>query len=239
MSAINPSTYMAMNPNTGPRPPQFQKPGHSNHAANYLRAQEDYRSAIESGRNASPIDRDGPAARGNREFERVMQMQNSARHSMGPGEASSALPGPSASDGEIDLTTCSLLIHMLIDGDFPSGMQSHFDPRRTPNTGFAPNGQFAAFANQYRPAAGPMAGHWPQNGGQGQFAFYPSTRDAGPNYSISPAMPQPSSMNQQAAAFTPRAQQKFSGYPTPIESDSQKLFNEQFHRLTVDPTRRA
>jgi len=239
MSAINPSTYMAMNPNTAPRPPpQFQKPGSQGHAANYLRAQEDYRTGLENGRTASPVDRDGPAARGNREFERVMQMQNPSR--MAPNDLAPATKAP-VPEGKLDLKDCS--VHVLTCKDFS---RAQYDPRRT-NNSFAPNSnQFAAFTHQYGPAAA-VAGAWPQNGNPAQYPFvYSNTRDPAGNYSVSAAGVMPSTaMNQQAAAFTPRGiiphhQFASNGYP-PMSGDPdiQKLLNEQFQRFAIDTTRRA
>ncbi|KAF2435820.1 hypothetical protein EJ08DRAFT_692393 [Tothia fuscella] len=225
MSAINPSTYMAMNPNTAPRPSQFQKSGGQGHAANYLRSQEEYRTAIENGRTSSPpVDRDGPAARGNREFERVMQIQNArlgAHTNTAPTDSSSA---------------------MLSGTSREAPTQTFFDPRR--NNHFHPNGQFVPFTHQYGPTV-PANGSWPHNTNTGAYPFaYPNVRDLTGNYSVSPigAMPH---LNQQANAFTPRGalhQQHFpaSNYSHNAEQqDIQKLLNDQLQRFSIDPARRA
>jgi hypothetical protein len=119
MSAINPSTYMAMNPNTAPRPQHAHRPSaaphNSGHTAPYLRAQEEFRQGGENGRTASPIDRDGPAARGNREFERVMQMQNQPRMGSRPVHEASPVVSGGLPEGELDLADNTLrkLIHRL------------------------------------------------------------------------------------------------------------------------------
>jgi hypothetical protein len=246
MSAINPSTYMAMNPNTAPRPSHVHRPGgapHAGHAASYLRTQEDYRTALEHGGNPSPVvDRDGPAARGNREFERVMQMQNQPRIGARPiNDASPAVPG-GQSEGEFGFDGCTQ--YVLICGDFPAGMQPFYDPRR-PNPAFA-SGQFAAFAHQYGPNVA-ANGAWPQNGTPGAYPFmYPNAREnMNPNYSVSPvgAMA-PNTMNQQAAAFTPRgAVPQQQQYPTNgstyDDASIHKLLNDQFQRFQIETSRRG
>jgi hypothetical protein len=247
MSAINPSTYMAMNPNTAPRAPHAHRPtGAANHghAASYLRTQEDYRTTLESGRTASPIDRDGPAARGNREYERVLQMQNQPR--MGP--RPNDVPPPASgglSDGELNFEYNSF--PTLTCEDFPTGMQPFYDPRRAqPNPAFA-SGQFAAFAHQYGPNG--TANAWPQNGAPGGYPFmFPNARENmnTPNYAVSPigGIP-PSAINQQAAVFTPRAampQQQQQQYATNggyDEAGMHKLLNEQFRSFQIDATRRG
>jgi hypothetical protein len=246
MSAINPSTYMAMNPNTAPRPPHVQRQTgapHAGHAATYLRTQEDYRSALEQGGNPSPVvDRDGPAARGNREFERVMQMQNQPRPGARPiNDASPVIPN-GLSEGEFDSVDCTL--HVLICGDFPAGMQPFYDPRR-PNPAFA-SGQYSAFAHQYGPT-GTASGAWPQNGTPGAYPFmYSGNRESmNPNYSVSnlSAMA-PNAMNQQAAAFTPRgAIPQQQQYPTNgsayDDASIHKLLNDQFQRFQIETSRRS
>jgi hypothetical protein len=246
MSAINPSTYMAMNPNTAPRPPHVQRPvgaPHAGHAAAYLRTQEDYRTALEHGGKPSPVvDRDGPAARGNREFERVMQMQGQSRVGARPSnEASPATPG-GLSEGELKLEGRTL--HVLIRVDFPAGMQPFYDPRR-PNPAFG-SGQFPAFGQQYGPTV-PANGAWPQNGTPGAYPFmYPSSREnMNPNYSVSPlAGMAPNAMNQQAAAFTPRGtlpqQQQYPANGSTYDDASiHKLLNDQFQRFQIETSRRS
>lgn len=106
MSAINPASYTVMNPNNIVRPQHWPRPGPNTNAAAYLRAQEEYRTSLETGRTASPIDRDGPAARGNREFERMVQMSNTPR----PSAYSAGVHSNGHSlDGKISLPFCIVL----------------------------------------------------------------------------------------------------------------------------------
>ena len=68
MSAINPASFSGhSNPNSGQRAQQW--PRHGPHA-NYMRLQEN-QTPVDSGRTQSPTDYDTPAARGNREYERL------------------------------------------------------------------------------------------------------------------------------------------------------------------------
>jgi hypothetical protein len=68
MSAINPASFTgAGNPHTGQRAQQWPRQGPQN---NYLRPQE-HQIGPDGGRTQSPIDHDTPAARGNREYERL------------------------------------------------------------------------------------------------------------------------------------------------------------------------
>lgn len=68
MSAINPASFTgAGNPHTGQRAQQWPRNGPQ---TNYLRPQEP-QSNVDAVRTQSPIDYDSPAARGNREFERL------------------------------------------------------------------------------------------------------------------------------------------------------------------------
>lgn len=100
MSAINPASYTVMNPNNIVRPQHWPRPGPTTNAAAYLRAQEEYRTSLETGRTASPIDREGPAARGNREFERMVQMSNTPRTNAYPASVHS---NGHSLDGKISL----------------------------------------------------------------------------------------------------------------------------------------
>jgi hypothetical protein len=68
MSAINPASFTgAGNPHTGQRAQQWPR---NNPPSAFMRSQ-DPQLAAEGGRTQSPIDYDSPAARGNREFERL------------------------------------------------------------------------------------------------------------------------------------------------------------------------
>jgi hypothetical protein len=103
MSAINPASYTVMNPNNIVRPQHWPRPGPTTNAAAYLRAQEEYRTSLETGRTASPIDREGPAARGNREYERLVQMANTSRTNTYAGNAHPVHGNGPTLDGKIPL----------------------------------------------------------------------------------------------------------------------------------------
>ena len=243
MSAINPASYSGLNPNLGMRPQQWPRPGQGQHAA-YLRAQEEYRTVIENGRTQSPIDRDSPAARGNREYERLYR--NGAYPAVSMSTGMSVVPGHVPSDGES--SSLGNVSRFLTTKDYTSSMTSMYDPRR-PNLPFNPNGgHFAHFAHQYGNNVA-ASGAWPPSGpamGQAYPFAYPDTRDGAGNYSVAPAgpaaLPSSGGLNQQAAAFTPRAsigQGQLAGtsiYPTNGDHEIGML-GDQFQRFAIDSRR--
>ncbi|QDS67732.1 hypothetical protein FKW77_005885 [Venturia effusa] len=212
MSAINPASYTVMNPNNIVRPQHWPRPGPTTNAAAYLRAQEEYRTSVETGRTASPTDREGPAARGNREFERMVHMSNTPR--------TSAYPASMHSNG-----------HSMDDY---AAANTQYDPRRN-NVPFNGGGQVGPFSHQFTPGA------WPPSSASMMPPYpypypYPENRDAG-NYSVAPSgNGHGSGLNQQAAAFTPRASH-FSagniGYQN-NGSAEQNMLMEQFQQLAIN-----
>ncbi|KAE9961779.1 hypothetical protein BLS_001340 [Venturia inaequalis] len=213
MSAINPASYTVMNPNNIVRPQHWPRPGPTPNAATYLRVQEEYRTSLETGRATSPIDREGPAARGNREFERMVQMSNTPR--------SNAYP-PSG--------------HSL---DEYAVAAAQYDPRRN-NVPFNGGGQLGAFAHQFTPS-GPPQGAWPPASASMLSPYhypyqYPENRDVG-NYSVAPSgNNHGGGLNQQATAFTPRAAHFPAGSPGYQNNGNaeQNMLMEQFQRPAVN-----
>lgn len=73
MSAINPASFNGNNPNTGHRIQQWPRMGPAAATA-LLSPQSQYGAGpSDLGRNRSPVDRDGPAARGDREYNRIVR----------------------------------------------------------------------------------------------------------------------------------------------------------------------
>jgi len=99
-----------------------------------------------------------------------------------------------------------------------------------------PAAQYAAFAHQYTPN-GPAQGAWPSAPGPMSSPYsypYPDARDLH-NYSVAPpGATHTGGLNQQAAAFTPRAANPAHfagnhGYP----SNGGDALMEQFQRLAL------
>lgn len=196
MSAINPASFTgAGNPHTGQRAQQWPRQGSH---ANYLRTQEHQYSG-DAARTQSPIDYDSPAARGNREFERLY----------GNTTYPAGMTVPTAMDRMAPMLHPGMYLSFssvqnivetswLTSADYPPTMPSAYGPPGAAAP-FSPNAnQFTPFANQF----GNMPAAWPQvPPGMGQPFQYP---DAAANYAVAP----PNSvanlpLNQQA--FTPRA----------------------------------
>ena len=189
MSAINPASFNGTNPNTGQRIQQWPKPGA--HAPSYLRPQETYNAIVENGRTRSPINQDTPAARGNREYERLYPNDRNGAFSGGAiaNHPMNALPGAMPPNG---MVTKPSTLPALSQVDYAAAMSPMYDVRRT-NIPFSPNAsQFTPFAQHY----GGMGGVPPQY----SFAEPPGNYSVGP-----PTTGPPGGVSQQPAAFTPRA----------------------------------
>lgn len=228
MSAINPASYTVMNPNNIVRPQHWPRPGPTPNAATYLRAQEDYRTSLETVRTASPVNREGPAARGNREFERMVQMSNTPRSNAYTANGQSM-------DGK---TSLSILMPLRLTLPEYAVAAAQYDPRRN-NVPFNGGGQLGAFAHQFTPN-GPPQGAWPPTSASMMSPYpypypYPENRDVG-NYSVAPSGNSHGGLNQQAASFTPRAAQFPNGtlgYQNNGNAE-QNMLMEQVQRLAVN-----
>jgi hypothetical protein len=188
------------------------------------------------------IDREGPAARGNREYERLMQMSTSSRtsaYTATQSPAMSALP----SEGKSWRITCfgtPLFISLIIFLDYSQGA-TFYDPRRN-NIPFTHGSPYTAFAHQYA-ANGPTLGGWSPAAVSmnNQYSYpYPDTRNAA-NYSVAAAgSVSQGGLNQQAAAFTPRGAINPNQYNVGIPGYSvngnadPNMLTERFQRFAIN-----
>ncbi|KAF2400198.1 hypothetical protein EJ06DRAFT_420398 [Trichodelitschia bisporula] len=212
MSAINPGSYTAMNPNAGIRAQPWAKPAHPTHPAHptLMRQQDDPRIAMEARKRISPQDllrtqareRSAEDAQVRKEYERAMHLEAAAKA------------------GYMDR------------GQEYAQAQQSFEARRA--------NAFPAFAHQFVQSV--PAAPWSQAlPGVGlPFPYGYPERDPSTNYAISAMMPLASNLGH-PTAFTPRGgiPPQFGGNQafSPSSEVMMEALQDQYQRYSLDPRR--